>query len=179
MSWLIPIWFAFFQRIWGGGFYFEVNGSRLPYDVLRKVSQFAYGFIAGLHLTGDWKIAIATSILFWLGEKPNWTPLIDEISGKKLEEDFLMPRMSMRGFVYGLLCTLIPFVCLAINHFWNTELPIYMSLIAFSFMAIAFPFTAWFAYRKQKHSHTDDDKHALMELSRGFVFGVFIALAGY
>jgi hypothetical protein len=172
VNFLIPIWFAFFSRIWGGGFLFYVKGSKLPYDILRKVSQFAYGFIAGYYLTRDWKIAIATSILFWLGEKPNWTPLIDEISGKKLEEEHLMPRLAMRGFVYGLGCTLLPVAC----HFLGYT--VYISLIAFSFMAIAFPFTAWFAYRKQKYYHTDDDKHVVMELSRGFVFGVFILAAG-
>jgi len=157
---MTPFLFACFSRIWGGGFYFEINENRLPYDILRKVCQFLYGGLGGWVLTHDWKLSIACSILFWIGEKPNWTPLIDELSRLKPRKDHLFLRMALRGFVYGFGCT-----CLG---YFNPN------LFVFSFMAIVFPISAYIGYKQDRFN-----QHATMELMRGFLFGLPVILLAY
>lgn len=156
---MTPFIFAFFSRIWGGGFYFEIKGSRLPYDILRKVCQFSYGGLGGWVLTHDWKLSLACAILFWVGEKPNWTPLVDEVSGLKPRKPHLFPRLALRGLIYGGGCALLAY--------FNPN------LIVFAFMGIVFPLSSYIGYRQDRF-----DKHATMELMRGFLFGLPFILFG-
>jgi len=163
----IPL-FALFSRIWGGGCYFEVKDSRKLYDILRKICQFSYGAIAGFILTQDWVVALVCSLLFWLGEKPNWTPLINEVSGLVPQRKYLAAAMGIRGLVWASLINVFALIL------WFTPLETHWELLAFNWMIVAFPLAAYWGYRWQQKYTQPDDRHAFMEWSRGGLFACFL-----
>jgi hypothetical protein len=147
---------AFFSRIWGGGFLFLIKDSKLPYAILRKICQFAYGFCLGFLVSDDWRVWVLCSPLFWVGEKPNWTPLFDEISGLATRNKHLYLRMAWRGLLYSAPC----FLLIGLDE----------RVLFIASMAIAFPLSGIIGY-KIAHGL---DKHATTELLRGAIMGVLI-----
>ena len=131
--------------------------------------MFTYGFVAGYHLTQNWIVAAAVSVLWYLGEREGWRDLFNELSGKTPEQPHLFLRFMFRGFKWPLYSMLIlPVQYYFFDHVdWNL-------LLLFS-MAIAFPFSAYFGYKVQSLI----DKHEFTEWTRGLIFGMFIVLGDY
>ena len=129
------------------------------YGFLRKFVTFFYGFTLGFVVSDDWRVWFATSICWWLGEKPSWRKLFNEVSGVTIEEDFLFSRCMFRGALWA-----VPSVVFLAWFDANI-------LFLFS-MSLAFPVSMYWGYRKQAYF----DKHAFTELSRGALMGAALIL---
>ncbi len=49
-----------------------IRGGLRPVKWIEYPAKFGYGAFLALLITNDWRLIIATSVLWWLGEKPGW-----------------------------------------------------------------------------------------------------------
>ncbi len=160
---LIPV-ISIFSRIWGGERY-GTTGWR--YKIVRLTAQFGTGAYLGYIVDPDNPVLmIASSILYYLGEKPAWTPLIDEVSRLSPQKDYLPLRMAWRGIKWTGLVSCLGFAQL---YYYDTA-PTYFLLLL---MGVAFPLSAYTGYRWQTLMR---DKHAFMEYARGADLTVLILI---
>jgi hypothetical protein len=134
----------------GGQFHF----NSWAYPVLRKIGQFAYGFIIGFYLSDDWRFWVASSILWWVGEKQSWRQVIDEVSGLKPQGSRLPLRLAWVGLRWAM-----PISILSLFGDKQFLLPYVMG--------ISFPLAAYAAYRWLGFKN----KHFVMEAVRPLIFG--------
>lgn len=147
------------------------------YKIFRKICQFSYGFLTGWVLSGSLILSALTSVLFWLGEKPSWRGVFNEISGAKIEEEFLPLRLMFRGFTWV--------TCITFTSSWWKYLPAVLGwgvvyylnpiMLGFMFMAPAFALSAYWGYRWQSYF----DKHAFVEWTRPILFGLGVLGVAY
>ena len=143
------------DRVRGGGLHI----NHPIYNIYRKICQFAYGAILGLMVADNPYLIAGCSIGWWLGEKPSWRKLYNELSGIERRDIYLWPRFTIRGLVWAL-------PCLPLGYF-DTDI-LYLAL-----MAVAFPLSAYIGYNVQKAI----DRHEATELLRPLILGALIAVA--
>ena len=152
----------------GGGlklnFPLEFPYGSMINKAIRKVCQFGYGFVLGLMVSDDWRVWVGCSILWWLGEKPSWRKLFNELSGLEDKESWLFARFMIRGFVWAAPCMLL----------WPLEHNVALLLS----MVAAFPISAYLGYKWFGKWFEDFDEHMITEYSRPAILGVMIILGG-
>lgn len=144
-----------------------IRGGWKPFDKgykpFRKVLTFGYGAILGFMITCGAQpcnlyLIAACSVLWWLGEKPSWRKLFNELSWKVPEGDYLFPRFMLRGLIWAAPC--LPLA------YWN------INFLLLAGMSLAFPLSAYWGYRYQDWF----DEHTFTETSRPTILGVIICV---
>jgi hypothetical protein len=158
---LIPV-LALFDRVRGGQ-RFGLTGTKEK--ILKYIAQFGLGLFPAYLLTDEPVLWVLGSVLFWVGEKPSWRGIYNELSGITPERPRLFLRFMLRGLVWACLPMLLVFA----QVFYFDEPP---SFLAYGSMVLAMPIGSYWGYRWQ----STFPPHAFAEWSRGALLGGFICL---